>query len=318
MPTFANTDLPFAQHTLADTVTCVGRGLHSGLRVVMSIMPAPANTGIEFVRRDVTTTDNVIAARWDTVSETRLSTTVSNTSGIRVSTIEHLMAALRAAGIDNARIVLDAPEVAIMDGSAAPFLEMFDQVGLAPQAAERQVVVIERPVSIAEGSATAEFSPSLVPWMDLSIDFSDRLIGRQRISLPFGQRAFADDIAKARTFGFEEQLADLKRAGFARGSSLDNAVLISGNKVVNCGGLRYADEFVRHKYLDAVGDLSLAGHLVIGHFKGHRSGHRLNNLLLREVFAQGAFTLRPISAVHLQWQQFELEQSQKLAMLSAS
>lgn len=318
MQFYANTDLPFAEHTLADTVTCVGRGLHTGLKVVMAIMPAPAGSGIVFVRRDVTQVNNEVQARWDTVSDTQLCTTVSNASGIRVSTIEHLMAALRAAGVDNARIVLDAPEVAIMDGSSAPFLRLFSKAGVRAQDAERQVLVVDRPVSVTQGAAEASYIPSLLPWMDLSIDFPQRSIGRQRLSLPFSQKLFADEISGARTFGFQEQLQDLKRRGFARGSSLSNAVLIAGDRVVNCGGLRYSDEFVRHKYLDAVGDLALAGHIVVGHFKGHRSGHGLNNQLLREAFARRAVSLRPISEVHAQWLQFEREQRPRVGLASAS
>lgn len=314
---FANTDLTFKQQTLADSFVCMGRGLHSGLRVVMSVIPAEENTGIEFVRRDVTHTDNVILARWDKVTDTELSTTISNASGIRVSTIEHLMAALSASGVDNARVVLDAPEVPIMDGSSAPFIEMIHKAGLVQQRAERQVIVINRPVGITENKASASYLPSAVPWLDMSIEFSQRLIGRQRLSLPFTTQLFCEEVARARTFGFEEHLVALKRRGLARGSSLDNAILIANDKVVNCEGLRYADEFVRHKFLDAVGDLSLAGHYVIGHFKGHRSGHRLNNQLLRELFASNAWEMMPLRQAHDIWADFMQEQT-ALSFMSAS
>ncbi len=314
---FANTDLTFKQQTLADSFVCMGRGLHSGLRVVMSVLPAEDNTGIEFVRRDVTDANNVVLARWDKVSDTELSTTISNDNGIRVSTIEHLMAALNASGIDNARIVLDAPEVPIMDGSSAPFIEMIHRTGLVQQRAERQVIVINRPVGITENKASASYLPAAVPWMDMSIEFSQRLIGRQRLSLPFTTRLFCDEVAGARTFGFAEHLEALKRRGLARGSSLDNAILIADDKVVNCEGLRYADEFVRHKFLDAVGDLALAGHYVIGHFKGHRSGHRLNNQLLRQLFASNCWELMPLRQAHDIWAEFMREQTFVPKSLSA-
>lgn len=317
MEYFADTDLSLYQHTLADSVTCMGRGLHTGLKVMMSIMPAEANTGIEFLRRDVTGCNNVIPALWHKVTDTELSTTVSNDMGIRVSTIEHLMAALSAAGVDNARVVLDAPEVPIMDGSAAPFFGLIDKAGVQRQTAERLVYVVERPVDITEGKAEASYAPSLVPWMDMSIEFPDRLIGRQKFSMPFTRSGFEQDIAQARTFGFEETLQMLKRRGFARGSSLKNAILISGDKVVNREGLRFTDEFVRHKYLDAVGDLALAGHYIIGHFKGHRSGHRLNNLLLRKMLASEQVALRPIRQAQVAWQSFMEEQTLVSASLSA-
>lgn len=318
MDFFANTDLSFYQHTLADTVTCVGRGLHSGLKVVMALLPAEPNTGIEFIRRDATQIDNVVPALWHAVSDTELSTTVSNSSGVRVSTIEHLMAALRALGVDNARIVLDAPEVPIMDGSSEPFMALINQVGLCRQSELRQVITIDRAIGITEDRASASYIPSLVPWLDMTIEFSERLIGRQKLSLPFTSHHFYQGVSRARTFGFEEHLKDLKRRGFARGSSLDNAVLIADHKVVNCGGLRYADEFVRHKYLDAVGDLALAGHLIIGHFKGHRSGHRLNNQLLRTLFASRNWSLKPINEAHAAWEAFAQEQAAQGAFLSAS
>lgn len=270
----------------------------------MSILPAPANTGIEFVRRDINQCNNVVKARWDWVTDTQLSTTVSNALGIRVSTIEHLMAALYATGVDNACVVLDAPEVPIMDGSAAPFIELINQTGTRQLNAARQVIVIQQAMGITENRASASFMPSSVPWMDMSIEFPERLIGRQQLSLPFTHATFNDEVANARTFGFEKHLKELKRRGFARGSSLDNAILIADDKVVNCGGLRHADEFVRHKYLDAVGDLALAGHYIIGHFKGHKSGHKLNNLLLHKLFASNNWSLMSMPEAQLNWEDF--------------
>lgn len=314
---FADTDIAIHQHTLADSVTFTGRGLHTGLKVIMSILPADADTGIVFVRRDVNHSDNVIPALWNHVTDTELSTTVSNGMGIRVSTIEHLMAALHAAGIDNARVILDAPEVPIMDGSAAPFSRLFRKTGLSRQNVERKVYMVDQTVAVTEGKAEAAYEPSLVPWLDMTIEFPDRVIGRQKISMPFTSSGFEQDIAQARTFGFEEHLQSLKRRGFARGSSLKNAILIAGDRVVNCEGLRFSDEFVRHKYLDAVGDLALAGHHIIGHFKGHRSGHRMNNLLLRQMLNTDHVRLRPISEAQQAWKSFMQEQVRATAPLSA-
>lgn len=313
---FANTDISLYQHTVADVITCSGQGLHSGLKVIMSIVPAPADTGIEFVRRDVQNCDNAVQARWDWVTDTQLSTTISNAMGIRVSTIEHLMAALYATGVDNAYVVLDAPEVPIMDGSSAPFITLIKQAGTRQLKTARQVIVIQQALGITENRASASFMPCAVPWMDMSIDFSERLIGRQQLSLPFTHATFNDEVANARTFGFEKHLKDLKRRGFARGSSLDNAILIADDKVVNCGGLRHADEFVRHKYLDAVGDLALAGHYIIGHFKGHKSGHKLNNQLLHKMFASRNWNLISMLEAQANWEDFtqqELMRSQMSA-----
>lgn len=314
MKYFADTDISLKQHTLADTIVCSGNGLHSGLKVIMALWPAEPNTGIEFVRRDVSAAHNTIAARWDNVSDTQLSTTISNSMGIRVSTIEHLMAALHGCGVDNARIVIDGPEIPIMDGSSAPFVEAILKTGLKTQQAYRSVWHVKRAVSVSEKGATASLTPSLTPWMDMAINFSEKPIGQQSISLPFLHSTFNDDIARARTFGFEKHLAELKRRGLARGSSLENAILVTDDKVVNYGGLRFGDEFVRHKYLDAVGDLALAGLYIVGHFKGNKSGHRLNNLLLREAFAQKAIERISIHHAQAQWQDFINNQNSALSI----
>lgn len=301
---FANTDLPLYQHTLKDSVVFMGRGLHSGMRAVMTVMPAPANSGIEFVRRDVSHCDNAVKARWDSVSDTELSTTISNRHGIRVSGIEHLLAALSMFGVDNAEVVIDVPEVPIMDGSAQPFLEQLAKVGKVRQDVERQVIVIDRPIGITTSGATAAFMPNAVPWLDLSIEFAESFIGRQRISLPFTSETLRCEVGGARTFGFEEQIQSLKRRGFARGSSLDNVVLVAKDRVLNNEGLRFPDEFVRHKCLSAVGDLALAGHCIIGHFKGHRSGHTLNVRLLRKLFNSRSWHYAPMSQAHEAWTEF--------------
>jgi len=181
---------------------------------------------------------------------------------------------------------------------------MIQKVGLASCNDERRVIVVDDPIEVSEKSASSAYYPSLTPWLDMSIEFSNSIIGKQQISLPLGSTDFNREVAAARTFGFEEHLVGLKRRGLARGGSLKNAVLIADNKVVNDEGLRFTDEFVRHKFLDAVGDLALAGHYVIGQFKGHRSGHRLNNQLLRELFATRSWRLLPISEVQTSWETF--------------
>jgi UDP-3-O-[3-hydroxymyristoyl] N-acetylglucosamine deacetylase len=298
---FADTDLSFYQHTLADSVVFMGRGLHTGLRAVMTVMPAPANTGIEFVRRDISHCDNVVSARWSSVSDTELSTTVSNRMGIRVSGIEHLLAALTIFGIDNAQVVIDIPEVPIMDGSALPFIEQFAKVGKERLDEERKAIVIDRPVSVKANGASASFNPSIVPSLSMTIDFSDSVIGQQNITLPVTGAGLQTSVASARTFGFEEQIQSLKRRGFARGSSLDNVLLVNQDGIVNEGGLRFPDEFVRHKCLSAIGDLTLAGHCIIGHFDGQRSGHTLNNLLLRRLLKSQRWHFATLREAHDAW-----------------
>lgn len=297
---FQNTGLSYFQHTLADSFTCVGRGLHTGLRVVMTVMPADPNTGYVFVRRDVSMTKSEIPARWYMVTDTHLSTTIANNMGVRVSTIEHLIAALHASGVDNARIVLDGPEVPIMDGSALAFVEIIDKISTQIQAEERRAILVRHKVTVAENNKSAVIEPNPVPWFDIEIDFDSEVIGQQKLSLPFNRKVFRNEVAAARTFGFKEQVDTLRELGFAQGSSLSNAILVDGADVVNSEGLHQPDEFVRHKYLDAVGDLALAGGYIIGQFSGHCSGHHLNNTLLRDLMtnadARMYMTLRQAEA----------------------
>ncbi|BCD97869.1 UDP-3-O-acyl-N-acetylglucosamine deacetylase [Marinagarivorans cellulosilyticus] len=278
----------FYQHTLRDSFSCIGRGLHSGLKVIMRVLPAPANTGYRFIRRDVKGDCNEILAAWYTVSDTHLCTTISNLCGVRVSTIEHLIAALHVCDIDNAIIVLDGPEVPIMDGSAKAFVELIDSVGLQQQAWQRRAIVVKKPLSVREGDKLACLLPYDKPWVKVEIDFEDPCIGRQSISTAIDYATVKRDIACARTFGFGEHINALKDLGFARGGSLENAILVNNGKVVNSSGLRYDNEFVRHKVLDTIGDLALSGAPIIGYFNGKYTGHALNNLLLRKLMASGA------------------------------
>ena len=269
------------QHTLKDSVTIIGRGLHSGLQVIMTLMPADANSGYVFMRRDVAPPRAEVPARWNTVVDTRLSTTVANASGTRVSTIEHLLAALSVCGVHNARIVLDAPEVPIMDGSAAPFVDLINKVGLQRQAALIQAIIIDKPLTVREHNKHVGLVPADEFSVDMSIDFDDPVIGQQSMEIKVNEASFSQQLAPARTFGFQEQLYTLHKLGLAKGGSLNNAVLIRDNEVINEEGLRFKDEFVRHKILDTLGDISLVGASIIGKFIGRRSGHQLNNQLIR-------------------------------------
>lgn len=273
------------QHTLNDSFTCISRGLHTGLKIVMRVTPAEANSGIVFVRRDIDSPRSEIQANWKNVSDTRLSTTISNSRGIRVSTIEHLMAALYASGIDNARIIVNGPEVPIMDGSAKPFVGLINHVGKVRQNSERHAIVIKQAISVSSGDKFAGFTPSPIPWMEVKIDFEATPIGQQTFTAPIHEEVFRAELASARTFGFKEQVNTLHKLGLAQGGSLENAVLIENDVVVNEGGLRYDDEFVRHKMIDSIGDIALVGARVIGQFSGVRNGHQLNNSLIQKLMA---------------------------------
>lgn len=273
----------YQQHTLADSFTVIGRGVHSGLNVVMTVMPAEADSGYVFFRKDVIPAIAEVPARWNTVTDTRLSTTVANRFGIRVSTIEHLLAALHGCGVDNARIVLDGPEVPIMDGSAQPFVDLIEQTGLRTLTRPRMAIVITRPIEIEENGATAALLPAPTPELEMFIDFPGTAIGEQSYVTRLNADLFSRELADSRTFGFYEQIETLKQIGLAKGGSLQNAVVFKDQQIMNKEGLRHPDECVRHKVLDSVGDLSLAGAVILGRFVGHKSGHALNNRLLRQL-----------------------------------
>jgi UDP-3-O-[3-hydroxymyristoyl] N-acetylglucosamine deacetylase len=270
------------QRTLRSAVECRGIGLHSGQPAAMTLRPAATDTGIVFRRLDA---GAEIRADWHNAKESALSTALSNGEGIEIGTIEHLMAALAGAAVDNAVVELDGPEVPIMDGSAAPFLQLIERVGVRVQDAARRAVKILKPVSVGLNGASAALVPEHGFSMSFEIDFDNPLIRRQDITVTFDRETFRSELAAARTFGLLDDWPRLKAAGLARGGSLDNAVVISGNRVLNDGGLRFADEFVRHKLLDAYGDLYLAGGPIIGQFRGVRSSHALNRQLLLALFA---------------------------------
>ena len=283
-------DLPsWQQRTLKTAINCVGTGIHTGRRVNLSFHPAPAGHGIVFRRTDLC---RDIQARYDNVADTRLSTVLADPSmpSARIGTVEHVMAALSALAIDNILIEVDGPEVPILDGSAAPFVFLLECAGVVDQDEPRSVVEIRHTVRIADGAAWAELRPLAShdwPVLDLevSIDFAAAAIGRQSAALRLTRDSFCRDVARARTFALAADVEQLRAAGLALGGSLDNAVVVDDATVLNPGGLRMPDEFARHKLLDAVGDLALAGGALHGHFVAHRSGHALNNALLRAVFA---------------------------------
>jgi UDP-3-O-[3-hydroxymyristoyl] N-acetylglucosamine deacetylase len=249
----------------------------------MTLRPAPPDTGILFRRTD---TAAEIPANWTNTIGSPLCTALSNREGISVGTVEHLMAALAGAEIDNAIAELDGPEVPIMDGSSAPFLFLIECAGIVEQDAVRRAMKVLKPISITEDDATAELLPDHGFSMSFEIDFENPLIRRQEICLVFDAQTFKTELSRARTFGLLDDVNRLRAAGFARGGSLDNAVVVGRDHVLNTGGLRYADEFVRHKLLDAFGDLYLAGSPLIGSFRGVRSGHSHTRRLLQALFAE--------------------------------
>jgi UDP-3-O-[3-hydroxymyristoyl] N-acetylglucosamine deacetylase len=273
------------QCTLKAAIGCVGVGLHTGQRVSLSFQPAPVDHGIVFRRVDLGID---VPARFDRVVDTRLCTVLEQ-DGVRVGTVEHVMAALAGCGIDNAVVELDGPEPPIFDGSAAQLVFLLDCAGKLVQDAPRNVVEVLRSVRVTDGDGFAELRPGPIGLdMALSIDFAAAAIGRQALSLHLTPRSFRNELSRARTFALMEEIDQLRAAGFAQGGSLDNAVVVDQARVLNPAGLRAPDEFVRHKLLDAVGDLALAGAPLRGRFIAHRSGHTLNNRLLRALFADQA------------------------------
>ncbi|HEX3430696.1 MAG TPA: UDP-3-O-acyl-N-acetylglucosamine deacetylase [Rhizomicrobium sp.] len=270
--------------TIARAVTAEGVALHAGTPVRAELLPAPRDTGIVF-RRDDQGVE--IPARHDRVVETRLGTTIAG-GGATIAVIEHLMAAVFAAGIDDLVIALDGPEPPLLDGDAISWLDVIDSAGVRDQEGERPAIKVMTRVEVEHGNASAALSPADALAFDFAIQFDSAAIGAQQLSWTFSPAAFRRDIAPARTFGFVQELAGLRAAGLANGASLENTLSIEGDGLRNPGLQRFADEFVRHKILDAIGDLALAGAPLIGRFEGRRSGHALNNALLRALFADPA------------------------------
>jgi UDP-3-O-[3-hydroxymyristoyl] N-acetylglucosamine deacetylase len=276
------------QRTLRQSIACTGTGLHSGAKVKLTLHPAPADHGIVFRRTDRAAAAADVAARWDNVADTRMCTTLANAAGTAVGTVEHLLAALAGYAVDNCLVEIDGPEVPIMDGSAEPFAFLIECVGLVDQDAPRRAIEILKVVRAGDDRHYATLSPASSTALSFEIDFENAVVARQRLSLDLRDHTFRDELARARTFGFAHEVEQLRRMGLARGGSLDNAVVIAEDRILNREGLRFPDEFVRHKILDALGDLYLAGGPLIGRFHGHRAGHALNNQLLRALFANRA------------------------------
>ncbi len=273
----------YLQRTIKQEINCRNIGLHSGRKVGMTIKPAGVDEGVVFIRRDLPG-DNKIKADFRNVRETVLATTIG-LNGVTVSTVEHLLSAFCGMGVDNAIVEVDAPEIPIMDGSALPFVNLLKDVGTEIQSKYKNLLVIMKPVSVTEGDGTATFLPSPEFKITYDIDFEHPLIGRQSYYMTFTDVFYERDICAARTFGFLKDVEYLQAKGLALGGSLKNAVVLDNQKVINKEGLRCHDEFVKHKILDAIGDLSLLGMPIIGHFVAYKSGHRLNNLLLKELMA---------------------------------
>jgi UDP-3-O-[3-hydroxymyristoyl] N-acetylglucosamine deacetylase len=275
------------RRTLAGDITAAGIALHAGSRVRMALKPAPSGMGIVFHRSDLPGSAP-IAALWSSVSETRLGTVIAAPDGTRVAVVEHLMAALAGAGIDDCIVEVDGPEPPILDGDALSALALIAEAGTREQEGSRKLLRVRKEVDVASDQASCRLLPAERPEFAFEIDFKSSVISRQAYEFVFTTEAFRRDIAPARTFGFLDEADGLRAAGLARGADLSNTLVIDGQKLVNEELRRFPDEFVRHKILDAIGDLKLAGAEILGRFEGRRSSHALNNALLRKLFADPA------------------------------
>ena len=273
------------QRTLKSLVSASGVGLHTGAKVRLTLRPAPADTGVVFRRVDLAQPVD-IPARADLVGEARLASTLVQ-GEVKIHTVEHLMSALAGLGVDNVYVDLDAPEVPIMDGSASPFVLLLQQAGLEEQGAPKRFIRVMRPVEVKEGDKWARLDPHEGFKLSFSINFRHPVIesSTQSVTIDFAETSYLKEIARARTFGFMHDIEDLRESGLALGGGLDNAVVLDEFRVLNAEGLRFADEFIRHKLLDANGDLYLLGRPLLGAFSAHKSGHALNNRLVRALLA---------------------------------
>lgn len=276
------------QRTLKDSIGATGIGLHSGAKVFMTLRPAPANTGVVFRRLDPPEPVDIPAAALN-VTQTTLGTTLERGAG-KVATVEHLMSAFAGLGIDNVFVDLTAAEVPIFDGSAAPFVFLLQSAGIEEQKAPKRFIRIKKPIEVGDGDKRARLSPHDGYRLNLEIEFDHPALRkhRQQASLDFSTTTFLKEISRARTFGFLKDVENLRSRDLALGGSLDNSIVMDEYRVLNEDGLRFRDEFVRHKVLDAVGDLYLLGSPLIGEFNGYKSGHQLNNMLLRALLEQPA------------------------------
>jgi len=277
------------QNTIATTINCSGIGVHSGKIVNAVFKPAEINTGICFVRKDIKNKNNIIKADYKNVHKTKLGTSLINESGVEVATVEHLMAGIFGANIDNLIVELDNIEIPIFDGSSEPFIFLLNCAGIQKQDEYRKFLKIEKKIKIFQDDINKDIYASLEPSMDLLIDFSiefqQKIIGKQKFLFDSSKDDFQYVISRARTFGLKSEVDYMRANNLALGGSLDNAVVVDDDKVLNPDGLRFHDEFVRHKILDVVGDLYLVGMPIIGKYEGKKSGHELNNKLLHKLFS---------------------------------
>ena len=280
----ANINFSKKQQTIKSDISLKGIGLHSGKVVNVTIQPSNVNNGIKFIRTDLNK-DNIVDALWSNVSSTNLCTTISNQKGVSISTIEHLMSAFSGMHVDNVNILIDGSEVPIMDGSSLPFVELLENIGIVIQELDRKIILVKKEIIVSSNRSYAKIIPNNQFSIDFEINFSSNLINKQACQLQLINGNYKSDISSARTFGFEKDVAYLRANGLALGGSLDNAVVVGETHILNKEGLRFKDEFVRHKILDSIGDLYLAGSPIQGYFFGSRSGHFLNNQLLRELFS---------------------------------
>ncbi len=273
------------QKTTVAPAIIAGVGVHTGDRVRLAVRPAPVGTGIVFVRTDITDRDNRIPVSGEAVVDARLNTMIENAAGVRLSTIEHLMAAFSALGVSNAVIEVDGPELPILDGSALQFVQLLDRAGFRQQEAPVRYIEILKPIRVSEGDKSAVLLPCDRYEMRFEIDFPTPVIGNQVVDFVVDEETFRSEIMAARTFGFAHEVEALRKVGLARGGSLENAVVIDGDQILNPGGLRMEREFVRHKALDAIGDLYVLGAPLLGRYEGVKAGHAINNLLVRQLLA---------------------------------
>jgi len=274
------------QTTIKKKISTSGIGLHKGDIINLTLKPSKPNSGITFIRTDIEgdLAKRSILANYKNVSDTNMCTTIKNETDCKISTIEHLMAALSGSGVDNIDIEVNGPEVPIMDGSSKQFIDLIENSGLVKLSKKRKFLKITKKIEIIDGDKKCSLSPDKNMKFFASIDFSDKVIGKQEVSINLEKFSFKDNVSKARTFGFMRDVEALRMSGLGLGGSLDNCVIIDNNEVINAEGLRFENEFVVHKLLDAVGDIFTSGYRIQGEYKGYLCGHHMNNLLLRELF----------------------------------
>lgn len=292
------------QHTIVNKISCSGVSLHSGITCCLTLHPAAPDSGITFYQNMSGRDQVVIPANYKNVVKSILSTTLGNAAGDSIGTIEHLMAALYGCGIDNVNVEIDGLEVPIMDGSAAPFVSLIENAGIVEQPKQRKVIKVIKSVEVSEGGATLRIDPIDTDDLKINffIDYDSPIINSQKITFSILNQDFKSEICKARTYGFESEVKSLRESGLALGGSLDNAVVISGDSILNQDGLRYRDEFVRHKVLDLIGDFNLADYRIVGEIFATKSGHNLNKLLLDKLHNQkDAYIIDQIENTYTDW-----------------